>query len=258
MPVGELIFANVLDARQRATEGDRADGVVYVLTDPGRALPFFVLRDWKAPTGYLSEEIELVAPSGKVAHRVGPLAQWMVGSMDVTHRETLVEDAVLDEVGGYVASFLLEGDVVAQAEFAVALQATPAKLPPSFEDGLKRSDVIWVGVEQDGKDRTIPAWFVYRNGKLYLLSATDRAVAEQQVPGIPGADELLIVTRRKGRDTSLERFRAAARVLAGDDWEQAAALLADRRRSRFGPPRESIDRWRGTCAIAELTPLVPA
>ena len=258
MPVGELIFANVLDARQRATEGDRGNGVVQVLTSPGRALPFYVLRDWKAPTGYVSEEIELVAPSGRVAHRIGPLAPWMVGSMDVTHRETLVEDAVLDEVGPYVASFLLEGEVVAQTEFAVALQATPAKLPQPFEDGLKRSDVIWVGVEQNGTDRTIPAWFVYRNGKLYLLSAVDPKVDEQQVPGVPGADELLIITRRKGRDTSLERFRAASRVLSGDEWEQAAAFLADRRRSRFGPPQESIDRWRETCAIAELTPLVPA
>jgi len=67
-----------------------------------------------------------------------------------------------------------------------------------------------------------------------------------------------VISRRKGRDSALERFRAVSRVLDGDEWEQAAILLADRRRSRHGSPQESIERWRGTCAIAELTPLVPA
>jgi hypothetical protein len=45
-------------------------------------------------------------------------------------------------------------------------------------------------------------------------------------------------------------------VLAGPEWEEAAKLLVDRRRSRVGPPAESLSRWRGTCDIVELTPLV--
>jgi hypothetical protein len=32
----------------------------------------------------------------------------------------------------------------------------------------------------------------------------------------------------------------------------------DRRRSRVGPPADSIARWRDTCLIAELTPVVQA
>jgi hypothetical protein len=256
MPEGELIFANVLDVRQRAAEGDMANGVVSILASPGRALPFAVLRDWKAPTGYLSEEIELIAPSGRRAHLVGPAARFMYGSMDVTHLETVVDDAVLEEVGGYVASFLLEGEVIGQTDFQVTLGAPPAKLPQPYEDGLKRSDVIWVGIGSNGAERMVPAWFVYRNGRVLVLSALEPGPAEQSVPGIPGADEVVIVTRRKGRDTALERFRAAARVLEGEEWEQAAIALADRRRDRHGPPADAIDRWRSTCAIAELTPLV--
>jgi hypothetical protein len=256
MPQGELIFANVLDVRQRAAEGDMAPGVVSILASPGRALPFVILRDWKAPTGYLSEEIELIGPSGKRAHLVGPAARFMYGSMDVTHLETVVEDAVLEDVGGYIASFLLEGELIGQTDFQVILAAPPAKLPQAYEDGLKRSDVIWVGVGSNGTERTVPAWFVYRNGRVLVLSALESGAAEQTIPGIPGSDELLIVTRRKGRDTALERFRAAARVLEGDEWEQAAIALADRRRDRHGPPGDAIERWRTTCAIAELTPLV--
>ena len=64
MPRGELVFANVLDVRQRAAESEMANGQVYLLSVPARALPFAVLRDWKAPTGYLSEEVHLIAPAG--------------------------------------------------------------------------------------------------------------------------------------------------------------------------------------------------
>ena len=156
----------------------------------------------------------------------------------------------------YLASFLLNGEVLGQTEFQVVLQAAPDKLDKETEDGLKKSDVIWVGVEHEGRDVAIPAWFVYRNGKIYVLSSNEPRLEEQTVPGLPDAKDLIVITRRKYRDTSLSRFHAAARVLEGQEWEQAAALLADRRRSRAGPPQDSVKRWRGSCAIAELTPIV--
>jgi hypothetical protein len=102
-----------------------------------------------------------------------------------------------------------------------------------------------------------PVWFAYKDGKIYLLSKRGD-VDEQKVPGVPDARELVVVTRRKGRDTSLQEFNAAQRVLEGPEWEAAAKLLVDRRRSRAGPPAEWIGRWRGSCDIVELTPNVPA
>jgi hypothetical protein len=256
VPAGELIFANVLDVRQRASEGDMANGLVYVLATPARALPFAVIRDWKAPTGYLPESVELIAPSGRGAHRIGPDARYLVGSMDLTRFEDVVTDAVFEELGGYVASFLLNGEVLGQTDFQVVLQAAPDKLPKEVEDGLKKSDVIWVGVEYKGKDVAIPAWFVYRGGRILVLSSIEPSLQEQTIPGLNDSDEVVVVTRRKYRDTALERFHASVRKLEGQEWEQAAGLLADRRRSRFGPPQESIKRWRGTCHIAELTPVI--
>jgi hypothetical protein len=255
---GELIFGNVIDVQARAAQGDGAAGTVVIVANGSRALPFVCIRDWKAPTGYMTEEIELVAPSGTVAHRIGPMASFMYGQLDVTRQETVVEDAVFNEVGAYLASYRLEGDVIAQTEFQVLLRPAPPRLPGPYEDGLKRSDVIWVGVEEKGKERTAPAWFAYRNGKIFVLSQLEPGPQEQSIPGIPGAGEVVVITRRKGRDTSLERFRASVRMLEGDEWEQAAVPLVDRRRSRVGPPEESIERWRGACAIAELTPIVPA
>jgi len=256
VPAGELIFANVLDVRQREAEGEMADGLVYALAVPSRALPFAVIRDWKAPNGYQAEEVQLIGPSGRVAHTIGPSARYMLGSMDLTRVEDVVEEAVFDELGGYVASFLLDGQLLGQTEFQVVLQAAPERLPKDVEDGLKKSDVIWVGIEHDGKDGTIPAWFAYRQGKIYVLSSTAPSLQEQTIPGLAEANDVVVITRRKLRDTALDRFHAASRLLEGAEWDQAAALLADRRRSRVGPPQDSIKRWKGTCAIAELTPLV--
>jgi hypothetical protein len=235
---------------------------VYVRSLPGRALPFDVVRAWKAPTGYVTEEVELITPGGMVAHRIGPSPRQMLGSMDLTNLSTNVSDATFSEPGAYLASFLLEGDLVAQVDFQVVLQPIPAKLPGAFEDGLKKSDVIWVGLPAKGdrgtRDDTVPAWFAYRGGKIYVLSQREPGPNEQTVPGVPGAGELIVITRRKNTNTSLERFIATARDLEGDEWEEAAKTLVDRRRSRVGPPEESLDRWRGACDIVELTPVVPA
>jgi hypothetical protein len=140
----------------------------------------------------------------------------------------------------------------------VYVQAAPTKLPKETEDGLKKSDVIWVGVERAGRRVTIPAWFVYRNGKIYLLSQREPGPHEQTVPGIGQAKEFVVVTRRKGRDTSLEEFTAAPRLLEGAEWEDVAKALADKRKSRAGAPDQSVQRWRGSCDILELTPNVPA
>jgi hypothetical protein len=272
MPVGELVFANVVDQRVYVVQGREGQPGIYVLTLPGRALPFTAYRAWKVPTGLVGEEIRLTAPSGRVAYRWGPTPRRMRGSMDLTIEEDLVGNAVLAEVGTYVASFILDDEIIGEVEVPVFLQQTPTSLPKHVEDGLKRSDVIWVGMPEDGRPRhrfawqrkpipgpptLVPAWFAYKGGKILLLSRRERGPDEQTIPGLPDAPELTVVTRRKGRDTSLDRFTASVRLLEdGPEYEQALAALADRRRSRVGPPQDSIDRWRETCLVAELTPIV--
>ncbi len=259
MPLGELVFANLVDLRVYQAQGRAGAPGIYVVSLPGRALPFVVYRAWKVPTGFVSEEFRLTAPSGAAAYRWGPNIRRMVGSMDLTVETDVVEDAVFAEAGTYVASFILEDQVLGEIEVPVFLQSAPTTLPKHVEDGLKRSDVIWVGLDGgNGRPKTIPAWFAYRQGKIYLVSQRQPGPEEQTVPGLPDARELLVITRRKGRDTSLDRFHASVRVLepSQPEYDQAIALLADRRRSRFGPPEESIARWRDSCVIAELTPVV--
>ena len=256
MTVGELVFANVVDKRVWDAEGDGAPAGIYLLGAKGTALPFVITRSWKVGTGMVTEEIQFYGPSGRLVHRWGPRARRMLGTMDLTAQTDTVEDAFFDEAGAYLVSFVLDGEIVGELEVPVHVQAAPVKLPKEFEDGLKKSDVIWVGVEAGETRKLIPSWFAYRNGRIYVLSQREPGPQEQTVPGVPGARELVVVTRRKLRETSLDEFPASFRVLEGAEWEEAAKALVDRRRSRVGSPKESIDRWRGTCDIAELTPVV--
>jgi hypothetical protein len=231
---------------------------VYTISLPGRALPFIVARYWKAPQGFVGEHFELIAPSGKTAYAREPRATRMVGQMDLTQVVDVVDDAVFEELGVYAASFFIDGDVEAQVEFQLLLQAAPQALPKDVEDALKKTDVIWVGVESNGRDRAVPVWFAYRQGRIYLLHSSDADSGEQQIPGLPDAPELVVVTRRKGRDTRADRFHAAVRLIEPDspEFEGLASVLADRRRDRHGPPEDAIKRWRSSCMIAELTPEV--
>ncbi len=255
--VGELVAANVADSRVWDAYGESASAGVYLLGAPGRALPFTIYRAWKVPTGMVGEEIRLIGPSGRTVHRWGPAVRRMLGAMDLTIEVDQIEDAVFEETGTHVASFIIDGVIVGEIEFPVYVQAAASKLPKETEDGFKKSDVIWVGVEHGGRRATIPSWFAYKDGKLYVISQREPGPEEQTVPGIPGASELLVVTRRKGRETSLQELYATPRLLEGAEWEAAAQLLADKRKSRQGPPAESIARWRSTCHIAELTPVLP-
>jgi hypothetical protein len=269
MPVGELVFANLVDQRMYLAQGREAEPGIYVLNLPGRALPFMAYRAWKVPTGYVAEEIRLTAPSGRLAYRWGPQVRRMRGSMDLTIETDLIEDAILSEPGRYVASFIIDDQVLGEIEVPVYLQTPEKTLPKHVEDGLKRSDVIWVGADAEGmpdglhgrntvSGKMVPAWFAYRQGKIYLVSQLEPGPQEQTIPGLPGTPELTVVTRRKGRETSLDRFKAEVRILEPDDpdYQQAAAALADRRRSRVGPPEDTMARWRDGAVIAELTPVV--
>ena len=254
----ELVAGLAADQRVWDAYGENAAGGIYLLGQPARALPFVVMRAWKVPNGLVSEELRLIAPSGRTVYRWGPYPRRMRGMMDLTVETDTIDDALLEETGTYVVSCILDGDIVGEFEVPVYLQEAPAKLPKDFEEGLKKSDVIWVGVEHQGRPRTVPAWFAYRNGKIYVLSQRTPGPEEQTIPGIGGTAEILVVTRRKLRDTALDRFFATPRLLEGAEWEEMAKVLVDKRRSRPGPPADALNRWRGTCDIVELVPNVPA
>jgi hypothetical protein len=260
VPKAELVWANALDIRIHENEGDGGQPLLYTLSLPGRLLPFAVIRAWKAPQGVVTERFELIGPSGRVAYASPPRIRRMPGQMDLTWITDVVRDAVVEELGIFLVSFFIDDEVQGQVECQVVIQQAPQQLPKEVEDALRKSDVIWVGTELNGRDRAIPAWFVYQQGRIYVLHANDEAAGEQVIPGLPDATEVVVVTRHKYRDTRAHRFHAAVRLIEPQDpeFENLAKALADRRRDRHGPPEEAIKKWRSSCVIAELTPAIPA
>ena len=258
MAKGELVFANAVDRRIWDAQGERGPAGIYLSGAPGRALPFALYRAWKVANGLVTEEIRFIDPSGRTVHRWGPAVRKMKGSMDLTVETDVIEDAMFQTTGPHILSFIVDDEILGELEVPVYVQQAPAKLSKATEDGLKKSDVIWVGEERGGTRRAAPAWFAYKNGRIFVLSQREPGPQEQSVPGLPSAHEVIVTTRRKGRDTSLQEFPAAVRILEGAEWEEAAKALADRRRSRVGAPEESIARWRDSCDIAELTPVISA
>lgn len=258
MAKAELVFANVLDLRHWHAEGDAGQPNVYVQTLGGRALPFGVVRDWKAPQGYTTEHFQLIAPSGNVAYASPAETRRFPGQMDLFRVSDIVEDAVFHELGTYAISLLIEGQIQAQASFQVLLSAAPTSLPKQVEEGLKKSDVIWVGGGDNGDGRPVPTWFVYRQGRIYVLHGGEKS-GEQLIPGLPEAREVTVVTRRKGRDTRNDRFPASVRLIPPEspEYDGLASVLADRRRDRHITPAQTVANWRASyCVVAELTPTI--
>ena len=156
MAVGELVVASVVDHRVWSAEGERGAPGIYLAGVPGRAFPFTMYRAWKIGTGMVSEEVRFYGPSGRMAYRWGPHARHMLGSMDLTIETDLVEDGRFEETGMHLASFIVDGDVVAELEVPVYLQQAPAKLAKEVEDGLKKSDVIWIASGRGASKRRLP------------------------------------------------------------------------------------------------------
>ena len=191
----------------------------------------------------MTEEIRLIGPSGRTIYRWGPEPRRMVGAMDLTTEVDMVDDAVFDETGTFVASFILDGEIVGEIEVPVYVQSAPAKLPKDTEDGLKKSDVIWVGTESpNGRRKTVPAWFAYKNGKIYVLSQREPGPEEQTVPGVPDAQ------RARG-DHAAEAPRHLARGVLRGAAHARGRRSGKRRRSSWStsgraapaPPAESLD-----------------
>ena len=183
MTIGELVSAAVVDQRVWDAQGDTSPDGVFLTGQPGPALPFVVFRAWKVPTGFVSEEIRFIGPSGRTIYRWGPRVQRMSGAMDLTTFLDTIENVLFDETGTYVASFILDDEIVGEIEFPMYVQSSPAKFSKETEDGLKKSDVIWVGVGGGARRKTIPAWFAYRNGKTICCHRRSRGPRSRRCRG---------------------------------------------------------------------------
>ena len=252
--VGELVAAAVVDARVWEAYGNKANDGVYLVGQPGPALPFVIFRAWKVPVGFVTEEVRLIGPSGRTIHRWGPQVRRMRGAMDLTVELDHVEDGVFDESGTYVASFILDDQIVGRDR----LPGVRADVGDEAVEGDRRriEEVRRdLGGRRAGGPTAHGARVVRLQGRQDLRGVATGGWAR-------GADRAgRARCAGAGRDHSTERSRHVARGVLGGaahaggaEWEEAAKLLVDKRKSRGGPPADSIQRWRGSVDIVELTP----
>jgi hypothetical protein len=149
---------------------------------------------------------------------------------------------------GYTADPSIGWDRGEQAAASIPIDA-------AIDEGLKKSDIIWITPDNSREGRAIPCWFVYKDGKAYVLSGE----RQQIIPDATRVRDTKVVTRWKMRDARLTEFRAAARPITAaspEEFTEIATLLLNKRQSVTGTPQENLDRLMRACVILELTPRV--
>lgn len=127
-------------------------------------------------------------------------------------------------------------------------------LDAAIEEGLKRSDIIWVSVDSDPKGKAVPCWFVFTKDKrLFVLSGEP----QQTLPNAAQARSAHVVMRWKGRDAALASFDSSVRAITAqnaEEFEEIGHLLINKRQSVRGSAAKNIDKWMSQGVILELTP----
>lgn len=132
-----------------------------------------------------------------------------------------------------------------------ALAALP--MDAAIDEGLRKSDIIWITPDNSPDGRAIPCWFVYKDGKAYVLSGE----RQQIIPNATRVRDAKVVARWKMRDARLTDFRAAVRPITAaspEEFAEVAILLLNKRQSVTGTPQENLERLKRECVILELTP----
>jgi hypothetical protein len=124
---------------------------------------------------------------------------------------------------------------------------------PAVQEALKKGTIIWLRWRtEDATEQTMPVWHVYdqKVGKIYVLSGE----RQQTIPGAEKLRECEVIFRWKGKNARVAEIPASVRVIPpGDEWDEVAEKIAEKRLNIPGLPEETARRWRDECHILELT-----
>ncbi|HEX2239522.1 MAG TPA: hypothetical protein VHJ82_00035 [Actinomycetota bacterium] len=120
----------------------------------------------------------------------------------------------------------------------------------AVQESLKKSTIIWLRWKADGREQTMPVWFVMDQVKIYVLSGE----RQQTIPDATDLRNVDVIVRWKGKNARVAEIPALVRVLEpGPEWDQIAEKIAEKRLNIPGLPEETARRWRDECVILELT-----
>ena len=142
-------------------------------------------------------------------------------------------------------------DAVDFTEAAAVVEA--GSVGPGVQESLKKSTIVWLRWRgPDGADQTMPVWFLYDNKvqKIYVVSGE----RQQTIPGAERLRECDVIFRWKGKNARIGEVPARVRVIPqGDEWDQIAEKVAEKRLNIPGLPEDTARRWRDECVLLELT-----
>jgi hypothetical protein len=224
---------------------------------PGIARPIAVVRDYQGPQGASVEYFVLSDSRGRELIRSHSRRIDLTGQM-FEDRFVDVLNAVRIERGDeHQMTFFVNDHEVATIPVFIesGMGGDPAvAAKETFNKALSKGAVVWLtvaGAGPKGKPHTQPVWYVWTDGKVYVLNGP----TEQQVPGLPAAAEVTITARSKDLRSRVSDIPATVSVIANDsDTFDLIGRMALGRRLNLPDGDGALERWRAKCVLLELTP----
>lgn len=124
-----------------------------------------------------------------------------------------------------------------------------AELDAAVQEALKKSSIVWLRYQVDGRAHTLPVWYVADKDTLYVLSGE----REQTLPGAERIRRADVIVRWKGRNARVAEVPATVSLVEpGARWDEIADKIAEKRLNIPGLPEDTARRWRDECHILEL------
>lgn len=235
----------------------RVDGGV-----PGTARPFMVVREYQGPQGTYVERFVLTDPSGTALAAPAPARITLRGEAFEDRFLSEVRHVTISDLGEHRLTCYIGEDEVGSVPVFVEPEGggsarTAAKA--TFAAALKKSTIIWVTVPErpNGRRRTLPAhtqpvWFLTEGDKVYLLHGP----GEQHVAGLGETETVRLDARGKDTRSLVSEVVCDVEVVPPDDdrWDAVTQKAVTKRLNLPDAGDETIERWRQTCQLLELTP----
>ena len=118
-----------------------------------------------------------------------------------------------------------------------------------LDEALKKAALAWVSV---GDGPALGVWCMPLDGSLIMVSGP----GEQHAPGLAEASTATVRLRGDNGGLIVVAEMTVTRLApGGDDWNEVAPQLAQKRLNASGTADEVVARWAETgCAVVRLTP----
>lgn len=124
-----------------------------------------------------------------------------------------------------------------------------ASTSSAVQESLKKSTIIWMRWTHEGREFTMPVWYVLYQDKIYVLSGE----RQQTLPGAERIRECDVIIRWRMKNAQVAEIAASVRKLEpGPEWDEIAERIAEKRLNIPGLPEDTAKRWRDECVILEL------